>query len=83
MYNDERGHPRLRMRHMPFAIGQAERDAWLRLMLEAIDHTLASPPLPAPISHPTEGPAIRGTLREMFVEYFDRASTAMINQPAG
>lgn len=31
-YSDQRGHPRLRMRHAPFAIGAAERDAWLRLM---------------------------------------------------
>lgn len=36
-YNDERGHPRLRMRHMPFAIGPAERDAWLGHMLNAVD----------------------------------------------
>ena len=28
-YDDERGHPRLRMRHFPFAIGSAERDRWL------------------------------------------------------
>jgi hemoglobin len=31
-YSDERGHPRLRMRHMPFSIGPVERDAWLRCM---------------------------------------------------
>ncbi len=36
-YSERRGHPRLRMRHIPFAIGQAERDAWLGHMLEAID----------------------------------------------
>lgn len=36
-YNDERGHPRLRMRHNPFAIGQVERDAWLTNMMAAID----------------------------------------------
>ncbi len=36
-YNRERGHPRLRMRHMPFPIGQAERDAWLGHMLDAVD----------------------------------------------
>lgn len=36
-YNQLRGHPRLRMRHMPFKIGQAERDAWLRHMLAALD----------------------------------------------
>ncbi len=31
-YMEERGHPRLRMRHAPFAIGAAERDRWLQLM---------------------------------------------------
>src|SRR5258708_2862350 len=36
-YSEERGHPRLRMRHMPFAIGEAERDAWLRDMFDALD----------------------------------------------
>lgn len=36
-YIEERGHPRLRMRHMPFAIGVAERDRWLELMGEAMD----------------------------------------------
>jgi hemoglobin len=35
-YQEQRGHPRLRMRHAPFAIGLAERDAWLRLMLSAL-----------------------------------------------
>ena len=29
-YNDERGHPRLRMRHMPFTVGPLQRDHWLR-----------------------------------------------------
>jgi hemoglobin len=36
-YSQERGHPRLRMRHAPFAIGPAERDAWLRHMRAAVD----------------------------------------------
>jgi hemoglobin len=36
-YSDQRGHPRLRMRHQPFAIGQAERDAWLRHMTAAVN----------------------------------------------
>ena len=36
-YNDERGHPRLRMRHAPFAIGPEERDHWLTHMRVAID----------------------------------------------
>lgn len=35
-YTDERGHPRLRMRHMPFRIGEAERDRWLELMEGAL-----------------------------------------------
>jgi hemoglobin len=38
-YIQERGHPRLRMRHMPFAIGTAERDRWLELMGAAMDET--------------------------------------------
>ena len=42
-YNDERGHPRLRMRHLPFAIGPAERDRWLLHMRAAIEE-LAPPP---------------------------------------
>lgn len=36
-YSQERGHPRLRMRHAPFAIGVAERDAWLANMRAAMD----------------------------------------------
>ena len=36
-YSDTRGHPRLRMRHAPFKVGPAERDAWLRCMRIAVD----------------------------------------------
>ncbi|HJR98940.1 MAG TPA: globin [Actinomycetota bacterium] len=36
-YNEERGHPRLRMRHAPFAIGGEERDRWLAHMRSALD----------------------------------------------
>ena len=36
-YGDLRGHPRLRMRHAPFTIGPAERDAWLLHMRKALD----------------------------------------------
>ncbi|HEY8473342.1 MAG TPA: globin [Natronosporangium sp.] len=36
-YSQQRGHPRLRMRHAPFRIGAAERDAWLRQMRRAMD----------------------------------------------
>ena len=35
-YSDRRGHPRLRMRHMPFRIGLAEHDAWLAAMERAV-----------------------------------------------
>jgi hemoglobin len=35
-YSDRRGHPRLRMRHVPFRITPIERDAWLRCMHTAI-----------------------------------------------
>ena len=36
-YIEERGHPRLRMRHAPFSIGEAERDRWLAMMSVAMD----------------------------------------------
>lgn len=36
-YSDERGHPRLRMRHAGWAIGERERDAWLGHMRTAVD----------------------------------------------
>ena len=36
-YSDQRGHPRLRMRHAPFRVGPAERDAWLANMRRALD----------------------------------------------
>lgn len=36
-YQEQRGHPRLRMRHAPFPIGQRERDAWVGHMLAALD----------------------------------------------
>ena len=36
-YIQERGHPRLRMRHAPFAIGATERDRWLEIMGESMD----------------------------------------------
>ena len=35
-YMEQRGHPRLRMRHAPFAINQAARDRWMRLMDQAM-----------------------------------------------
>jgi hemoglobin len=46
-YDAERGHPRLRMRHFPFAIGPRERDAWLARMREAIAWTDPPPEVAA------------------------------------
>ncbi len=38
-YTDRFGHPRLRMRHMPFKIGEVERDQWLACMAQAMAET--------------------------------------------
>ena len=38
-YIEERGHPRLRMRHAPFAVNEKAREHWLQLMTEALDET--------------------------------------------
>lgn len=43
-YNEERGHPRLRMRHQPFVIDQAGRDRWMSAMTGALD-VLAPEPM--------------------------------------
>jgi hemoglobin len=52
-YIEQRGHPRLRMRHMPFVIDQAARDRWVALM----DRALAQAALPDDVTE---------TLREFF-----------------
>jgi len=44
-YSEQRGHPRLRMRHLLFTIGQRERDAWVKHMSAALD----AEQLPEPI----------------------------------
>ena len=44
-YSDARGHPRLRMRHAPFAIGEVERDRWMAAMSGALDSLDPAPPL--------------------------------------
>jgi hemoglobin len=38
-YIEQRGHPRLRARHAPFAIDQGARDRWIELMTRALDET--------------------------------------------
>ncbi len=46
-YQERFGHPRLRMRHMPFSIGIAERDQWLACMAQAMAETGIDPALQA------------------------------------
>ena len=65
-YNQERGHPRLRMRHAPFVIGPAERDAWLRHMRNAVDHMAQSTAL-----------SVEDT--EELLSYFDMAAQSLVN----
>ena len=43
LYVERFGHPRLRMRHMPFAIGSVERDQWLWCMNKALDESGLDP----------------------------------------
>ena len=40
LYTEQFGHPRLRMRHMPFPIGESERDQWMACMTQALDETV-------------------------------------------
>jgi hemoglobin len=47
LYSRDRGHPRLRMRHIRFPIGEAERDAWLGCMRKAMAATIADAELRA------------------------------------
>jgi hemoglobin len=43
LYVEKFGHPRLRMRHMPFSIGTVERDQWLWCMNKALDESQSVP----------------------------------------
>jgi hemoglobin len=61
-YIEERGHPRLRMRHAPFPIDKKARDHWLQHMLTALDELDIAP-----------------EADRIMREYFERASTFMIN----
>jgi len=51
LYSQERGHPRLRMRHMPFRIGIAERDAWMLCMSGALEEVIEDAALRAQLQH--------------------------------
>ena len=58
LYSQERGHPRLRRRHMQIHIGPAERDAWMLCMNGALEEIVGDPTL-------------RGTLHEAFLKLAD------------
>lgn len=49
LYTDRYGHPRLRARHLPFAIGDVERDQWMACMVQAMDETGVPPELREPL----------------------------------
>lgn len=48
-YSEQRGHPRLRMRHVGFAIGEPEQSAWLHHMRQSLDEAQLPPELDQPI----------------------------------
>lgn len=45
LYIEKKGHPRLRMRHLPYAIGPTERDEWMLCMRTALTEQVADEPL--------------------------------------
>lgn len=45
LFIEKYGHPRLRMRHMPFAIGESARDQWMLCMQHALDEVVEDPVL--------------------------------------
>jgi hemoglobin len=57
LYTLERGHPRLRMRHAPYAIGAVERDEWLLCMRQALAEQVADPALRSAIERAFTGMA--------------------------
>ncbi len=70
-YSAERGHPRLRMRHMPFAIGPAERSAWMRHMVASLE----AAKLP-------DGSLLDPDIAQAMFAHFDNAATHLINRPS-
>jgi hemoglobin len=66
-YSEQRGHPRLRLRHAPFAVGPTERDAWLRCMHVAVDS----------IGTDTLDAEHRATL----LDYLTSAAHSLVNTP--
>lgn len=68
-YSEERGHPRLRMRHIPYAVTLDQRDRWLRHMVGALETVIA------------DGAPIDEAHAESMREYFVRAADMLVNTP--
>lgn len=66
-YGEERGHPRLRMRHHPFKVGPIERDAWLRAMHIAVAEI--------------EPEVLDDAHRKQLLDYFEMAANSLMNSP--
>jgi hemoglobin len=65
-YSEERGHPRLRQRHLPFVIGEAERDAWVGHMAAALDELVVAR-------------GIDPVIEAQMVDYFVQAADFLVN----
>jgi len=66
-YSDQRGHPRLRMRHAPFKVGPLERDAWLRCMHTAVAEV--------------DSRTLDDAHRQVLLNYLEMAAQSMVNSP--
>jgi hemoglobin len=66
-YSDQRGHPRLRMRHAPFKVGPFERDAWLRCMHTAVGEI--------------DSTTLDDAHRQVLLNYLEMAAHSMVNSP--
>ncbi|TAK21173.1 MAG: globin [Chloroflexota bacterium] len=71
-YSDERGHPRLRMRHLPFAIDRAARDIWVSHMSAALEGLALAPDVREVMSRYFEDAAT------FLINRFDTPPTAII-----
>ncbi len=69
LYTDKHGHPMLRRRHLPFPIGDDERDQWLHCMRLALDEVV-------------EEPALRHELERAFVKVADHMRNQVTVRPA-
>jgi hemoglobin len=57
LYTDRFGHPMLRARHLPFAIGDVERDQWMACMVQAMEETDVPQPLRDALAKAFQGTA--------------------------